>query len=581
MKKRVLSILIVLVLLMNLLPVSFVNAASSRVTIKVIADKTEAKAGDEINYTITCETTENIGSIALTLDIPTGLNYVSNSGKLASDLRDKIGGITESSLDEADYTESSKMITIAHRSPFTLNGNVTLATFKCTVDNSASGNYGVGLQDVEVTVGQSFDIIPVDELSIVPATTLAVVSATGITLDKTTATVNAGATETITATIAPTTATNKKVNWESSDTTVATVSNAGVVTGVKPGSATITAVTEDGGFSATCNITVVCTHANKTTHPAVASTCKVQGNAEYETCDACGEVTSGSDAKLPLADHNYGTLIAKVDPIHTSTSLVDGKKAYYECSECHKLFGENKNEVTAEELVIKAPSHTYGDWTPSTTTTTHEKECACGNIITEPHKGGTATCQDKAKCEVCGAEYGNIDSSNHANTEVRDEIDATCTTDGYSGDVYCKDCNTKVETGKVVPAGHKGGIATCTKKAVCEVCGVEYGDIDSSNHFNKEIRNAVKATEETQGYTGDIYCSDCGTLVEKGEVIPVLEKSKVEENDESVAKTDSTKPQTDDNSHIMLWVSLLVISGICFVVIAKCKTKKEIIKNSK
>ena len=82
------------------------------------------------------------------------------------------------------------------------------------------------------------------------------VSVTGVTLNKTTLTLSKGASETLTATVAPTNATNKKVTWTSSDPAVATVDASGKVTGVANGTATITVTTEDGGYTATCAVEV-------------------------------------------------------------------------------------------------------------------------------------------------------------------------------------------------------------------------------------------------------------------------------------------------------------------------------------
>ena len=81
------------------------------------------------------------------------------------------------------------------------------------------------------------------------------VSVTGVTLNRSTATIDTGGTVTLTATVAPTNATNKTVTWSSSNSSVATVSG-GVVTGVSAGSATITVTTADGGYTATCAVTV-------------------------------------------------------------------------------------------------------------------------------------------------------------------------------------------------------------------------------------------------------------------------------------------------------------------------------------
>ena len=79
---------------------------------------------------------------------------------------------------------------------------------------------------------------------------------TGVTVDPTTGTLNVGETLTLTATVAPSDATNQNVTYSTSDDAVATVTSAGVVSGVGAGTATITVTTEDGGFTATCEVTV-------------------------------------------------------------------------------------------------------------------------------------------------------------------------------------------------------------------------------------------------------------------------------------------------------------------------------------
>jgi uncharacterized protein YjdB/C1A family cysteine protease len=77
-----------------------------------------------------------------------------------------------------------------------------------------------------------------------------------VSLNKPSTTLAVGATETLTATVLPSNATNKTVNWASSNTSIATVSSSGLVHGVAAGTATITATTQDGGKSATCDVTV-------------------------------------------------------------------------------------------------------------------------------------------------------------------------------------------------------------------------------------------------------------------------------------------------------------------------------------
>ena len=82
------------------------------------------------------------------------------------------------------------------------------------------------------------------------------VAVTGVTVAPTTKSIVAGATAQLTATIAPENATDKKITWTSSAESYATVDENGLVTGVAAGSATITATTHDGSFTATCAVTV-------------------------------------------------------------------------------------------------------------------------------------------------------------------------------------------------------------------------------------------------------------------------------------------------------------------------------------
>lgn len=83
----------------------------------------------------------------------------------------------------------------------------------------------------------------------------------------------------------------------------------------------------------------------------------------------------------------------------------------------------------------------------------------------------------------------------HENTELVGAKDATCTEDGYTGNLYCTDCGALIKQGEVIPAtGH-----------------------------TPELRNQKNATYAEEGYTGDLYCAVCDALLEKGEVIPVKE----------------------------------------------------------
>ena len=69
------------------------------------------------------------------------------------------------------------------------------------------------------------------------------------------------------------------------------------------------------------------------------------------------------------------------------------------------------------------------------------------------HTGGTATCKTQATCEICGEPYGELAPENHVGeTEIRDAKEATSSEAGYTGDTYCKACNTKIADGTVIDA---------------------------------------------------------------------------------------------------------------------------------
>ena len=87
----------------------------------------------------------------------------------------------------------------------------------------------------------------------------------------------------------------------------------------------------------------------------------------------------------------------------------------------------------------------------------------CGKTVSH-HTGGKANCHAKAVCEVCNAEYGELNPANHdGGTELRDKKDATYTSTGYTGDTYCKGCKAKLRTGTVIPKLSGGGSTTPSK----------------------------------------------------------------------------------------------------------------------
>lgn len=75
---------------------------------------------------------------------------------------------------------------------------------------------------------------------------------------------------------------------------------------------------------------------------------------------------------------------------------------------------------------------------------------------------------------------------------------------------------------------HSGGTASCTKQAVCTVCGQAYGAVDPAKHGATEVRGAKAAACAENGYSGDTYCKECGKVVTGGQSIPAIGHSYTE-----------------------------------------------------
>ncbi len=129
------------------------------------------------------------------------------------------------------------------------------------------------------------------------------VSVTGVSLSPTTASIGVGATQTLTATVAPSNATNKSVTWSSNNTAIATVSSSGVVTGVAVGSATITVTTVDGTKTATCTITVTTPATGKLTGTAIGTAGSYGSSGNTISMALDGNTTTFFDS--PNADASW------------------------------------------------------------------------------------------------------------------------------------------------------------------------------------------------------------------------------------------------------------------------------------
>ena len=203
--------------------------------------------------------------------------------------------------------------------------------------------------------------------------------------------------------------------------------------------------------------------------------------------------------------------------VHTGGIATCNEKA--KCDECGEEYGEfNPENHTSTELVYVS----NGNGTHKivhkccNAVTQAEEVCAGGEATCEEkakcekcggeygelgeHTGGTPTCNQKAVCSDCGKEYGDFDATNHAS----EEFIYTANNNGTHNKVH-KCCNVvAVENEKC-----SGGTATCQSKATCKDCGALYGDLDMANHGDE----AFSFVDNGDGTHSKEY-SVCHTKVE-------------------------------------------------------------------
>ena len=200
------------------------------------------------------------------------------------------------------------------------------------------------------------------------------------------------------------------------------------------------------GGTATCTAKAVCTVCGgeygemaahsftaekaETQYLKSAATC-TQKAVYYKSCAVCGLSSEGTADEATFfsgnaLDHDWGawtqnsdekthTRICKRDTSHTETeNCIDANKDH-KCDICDYIISECADD-------------------------NKDHKCDyCGKKLTE-HTGGKATCKDKAKCEVCGAEYGELDAKNHTDLKHFPATAATKTTEGNIEYWYCEGC---------------------------------------------------------------------------------------------------------------------------------------------
>ena len=186
-------------------------------------------------------------------------------------------------------------------------------------------------------------------------------------------------------------------------------------------------------------------------------TCKNDSSHTETTNCSGGSATCEARAVCDVCHMVYGELAPHTlthTPAVDATCTTPGNVEYWHCSVCGKNFSDSEGKGELTEITSPALNHNWGAW-EKVSETQHQRICQNDGSHKETgdHTPGTAaTCKAPANCSICGQSYGEKNPSNHTGgTEVRNQKEATTTTEGYTGDTYCLGCGEKIASGTVIP----------------------------------------------------------------------------------------------------------------------------------
>jgi len=213
--------------------------------------------------------------------------------------------------------------------------------------------------------------------------------------------------------------------------------------------------------------------------------------------------------------------------------------------------GEQKIVVTdkagnnAEMTVTVNNGHTFGEWV-SDNNGKHTRKCTvdgCDAFETENCSGGNATCTEKAVCDVCGKAYGEFDGTNHEGG-----VQEWTTRTAFNHEQKWNCCGAVI----VASEAHEW------KDGVCRECGYVclHNDADKDHICDYCKKTISEHVDKDKNH----ICDYCEKTISAHEDAPTEEIKKA---DTVTAKLpdDSKSPQTGDNSNLILWIALLIISG--------------------
>lgn len=254
-----------------------------------------------------------------------------------------------------------------------------------------------------------------------------------------------------------------------------------------------------------------CTHANPEHHAATENkTC--DPHIEYWYCPDCKTYFTDAACTKEIRKSKLDDGMTKDETKHTALKKVPAKAAtcteegnieHWYCSGCGKYYTDANAtaKTTHAKVTTKKADHDYY-WVADEVANVHYEKCrVCGKTSgTSSHSGGTASCKAQAKCEKCGASYGELDATNHVNFEYKNAVKPTETTKGYTGDKYCADCGTFIEKGTEYSAQCAGGckdlkLVKGTPKTCTADGTIDYYECPKCHNIYRDEKGTILLTE--------------------------------------------------------------------------------------
>ena len=209
-----------------------------------------------------------------------------------------------------------------------------------------------------------------------------------------------------------------------------------------------------------------------------------------------------------------------------------------------KIVVTDKSGNNAEMTVTVNNGHTFGEWV-SDNDGKHTRKCTvdgCDAFETENCSGGNATCTEKAVCDVCGKAYGELDGTNHEGG-----VQEWTTRTAFNHEQKWNCCGAVI----VASEAHEW------KDGVCRECG--YVCLHNDADKDHVCDYCEKIISEHEDKDKNHICDYCKKTISAHEDATPEE---IKKPDTVTAKPDDSKsPQTGDNSNLILWIALLIISG--------------------